>query len=509
MKKEGYILGKIKPILKKNYDFNVGYINALFALFSDFVNFSYTDEGWINKDHLFCDDEKILNAFFKILNLKQDIDKPCNLGIAAGLSLGKKKVNNVLNNKHKNLNLLNYKNYLVCDIEKLSDGNFLNIACYTQNRAVDDLVLIAINKSGEKPTKIANIYEEVGFDINILKNNKIKTITDSIKDNKKSKTPVLIIVNSTDTYDIEEDDDFNFYNLVRKRMDTNYKTWLLEYDKVIESRSEDTLEAINYLKNPKIKIDLENIEFKLDASYENTIVNSSEKIYGILKGKSEFISLVKINDSKVACMIAAGLSLTGIKPCIKIKSFNEISDLIYICHKYEFPITFIMESADEDIYMPNLNVFYPGDMYEVIGSWSTIIKQNKTAILVLSDKETTLVKDTNVKYVKYGGYMIKRETSTMSGVIVASGEELKFALGVAGLLEKENIFMRVVTMPCPNLLLKQVKYEKELLHRSVKIFVIDKNLSVINNKFTTSNQGLISSRLGLDKVKELIKIQLV
>ncbi|MFI3260231.1 MAG: hypothetical protein R3Y13_00730 [bacterium] len=505
MKKEGYILGELTKIFGKKKKIDSGYANVLYALYSDFFNFSYTDSSWINKDRLFCDNEEMILAFNKILKIEKNKSYNLPLSAAIGLSMGCNKISGFIKENIKKNNILTYKSYVVCDFEKLTTGDYLNSALYTKDKDIDNLVVVAIKHSEEKNTTIASIYEEMGFDVTNIKNNKIRTITDALKETKKQKNPLLIIVNCVDLEIEKNSEPIDLEIEVRTRTNEVYKKWLLEYDKIIDSREQNTLDIINYLKSLRIAIDLENTEFKLDTNYENTIIKSSDKIFSILLKKSKYITLVNIKDERLASNIACGLSLSGMKPSVPITNFLNVSDIINRCQQYELPVNYLLHDTTSEVYANNLNVFYPSDMHEVIGSWSSIIKQDITSLMILSDKETTLIKNTNLKYVKYGAYMIKKEKEVLNGIIIASGEEVKLALGVAGLLEKENIFMRVVTVPCPNLLLKQVKYEKELLLRSVKIFALDKNLSVINNKFTSSNYCLISSDLGLDKVKERIK----
>lgn len=509
MKEEKYILNLIKKNLKNKEQINSGYGEVLYSVFKQSFNFSYADKEWINKDKLFIDNEVLTKVFFDTFKLECQTYYNLPLTVAIGTSLGAKKINKFILNENKKAKLLNYDNYFICDYDKLSSGDFLSGIYYAKEKLLDNLIVIAIKNNTEKTFNLINIYEECGFEVNEIKVCKSKLIIDALKTAKKSKKASLLIVNNNnEERELDNAEEIDLLAEIKSRTNIVYKKWLLEYDKEINDRHDNILEIINYLKDRDLNIDLENIQFNLEPSYESTLIASSEKIFKILQNKSKYVVNVEIKDSRVAALISMGLSIAGLKPSTTIKDFTCVKDIISLANCNKLPINFIIENNCEEIYINDLNVYIPADMHEVIGSWSSILKANTTSLIVLSNKETTLIKNTNLKYVKYGAYMIKKETDSLAGIIVASGDDLKLALGVAGLLEKEEIMFRVVTLPCPNLLLKQVKYKKELMSRKVKIFVLDKNLNVINNKFASDDNCIISSDLGLDKVKEKIKEEL-
>lgn len=509
MNKKNYVFKELNKILNDEKELVNGYADVFYALYMEHFNFTYANSEWINKDKIYTDNELLFDSFNKLFKLEDNKFYDLPLPTIIGEILGTKKINGFIYDFNKKTKIMNHYNYLVCDYNKLSSPDYLAGAYYSKNKDINNLVVIAIKSEEDRSTNLINIYEECNYLIIELNKCNYKGISNAIKNGKKSKKPVLIIVNnSKQNNNNKKIEQFDYIEEIKNRTNIIYKKWLLEYDKITNNKEEQVIEIINYLKEPSLGVNLEAIQFNLDASYENTIINSSLKIEQIIKNKSKYFSMVEIKDERVASLVAAGLAKSKLKVNVEITSFKKLSDIVNLCVEFKLPVNFILKNVNQAVYIDNLNVFIPSDMHEVIGSWSAIIKSNKPSVLILSDKETTLIKNTNIKYVKYGAYMIKKEKTDLKAILVASGEEVKLALGVAGLLEKENIYIRVVSMPCANLLAKQVKYAKELLSRKVKVFVLDKTNNVVNYKFVSNIDCLISSDLGLDKVKEKIKDEL-
>lgn len=510
MKKINYMVEKIDAQIKNKKESNKGYEEIFSILYKDFFNYN-SEEDWVNKDYIFTDNEIVFNALNKFLGYK-DV-KSYNLPLSAlyGIAKGRKKLIETIKNDNKKVDIINYSSYMVIDYEKLKSGEFLETAIAMKDKKVSNIVVVALKHSSEKTNDIVDFYEENEFLVFESNISKLKSIHQNIKIANKSKTASIIIVEVPEDYKSSDNDIevFDIKSSIKERNTEVYKKWLSEYDKVVESKNQNILDIINYLKTKKLNIDLEAIEFKLDPNYENSIDKSSEKIFSILEEKSDFIKNVTTSNDSLALGISMGLSVIGFKPTCEVKDITKVYGLINKCNKYNLPVNLTIKDITAPIDIMGLNVYYPCDMHEVIGTWSSIIKQNKTSLIVLSEKEAKLMKNTNIKYVKYGAYMIRKENEVLNGVISASGEEINLALAVAGLLEKENLQFRVVTMPCPNLLLNQVKYEKDLLPRSVKNFVIDNSDALISYKFSSNKDCVIPAKLGLDRIKEKIKDLLI
>ena len=105
--------------------------------------------------------------------------------------------------------------------------------------------------------------------------------------------------------------------------------------------------------------------------------------------------------------------------------------------------------------IPNFKVFRPCDINEIIGSWEYVLKNKGPAAIVVSKEKMGILKHTNGKYVQYGAYIVRKEKNDLSGVLIATGSEVHTALKIAEELFTQGIDLRVVSMPCMELFLKQ------------------------------------------------------
>ena len=144
--------------------------------------------------------------------------------------------------------------------------------------------------------------------------------------------------------------------------------------------------------------------------------------------------------------------------------------------------------------IPNLEVFRPCDVNEIIGIYQYVMsKIDSPSIITLGRNEVNIKENTSIKDVIKGGYIIKKEEKNLSGIIIASGEEVDIALEVCKLLEEKDFDLRVVSMPSIELFNKQdQEYKEELLPLGVKTFVIEASSSYSWHKFVYNDKYLIT-----------------
>jgi len=144
---------------------------------------------------------------------------------------------------------------------------------------------------------------------------------------------------------------------------------------------------------------------------------------------------------------------------------------------------------------PNLNVFRPCDANELVECWNTILNiKNKPSCLILSRNDVenlTLTKKANVEK---GAYILKKEEGTLNGILISTGTELSTALTVSSNLKRKfDLNLRVVSMPCMELFIKQTKaYQDEILPIGFKKIVIEAGSSFGWEKFVYNNNYLIT-----------------
>ncbi len=95
---------------------------------------------------------------------------------------------------------------------------------------------------------------------------------------------------------------------------------------------------------------------------------------------------------------------------------------------------------------PNIDVFRPADLKEVIASYQMALnKQNPTAIILSRQDLPNLSDYTSLTNSEKGAYTVKRFDAP-DGIIIASGSELSLAIEVSDELEENNIYYNVVSM---------------------------------------------------------------
>ena len=189
-----------------------------------------------------------------------------------------------------------------------------------------------------------------------------------------------------------------------------------------------------------------------------------------------------------------GLALSGLRPfCSTFLSFSDyLKPSIRMASLMNLPCTFVfthdsvMVGEDgpthepvEQLAMlrsiPNHYVYRPCDANEIIGSWQTILNNDKPSSVVLSRSKCKNLSTTNPLNVKKGAYIVRKEEKRLFGIIIATGSEVSLAIDIAGKLSKKGMELRVVSMPCMRLFDEQPQsYKDEILPIGYKTFVIER-----------------------------------
>lgn len=173
--------------------------------------------------------------------------------------------------------------------------------------------------------------------------------------------------------------------------------------------------------------------------------------------------------------------------------------------------------------MPNLEVFRPSDVNEMIGTYKYIcMKKSGPSVISIGRNKTKVKTCTSVNEVSKGAYIVKNEDRELDIVLISSGEELDLTLEVAISLIEKGFATRVVSMPSIELFKKQKpKYQEEILPKNVKTFVIEASSSYswyqfVENKnylFTVDSFGFSGNKdqvldyFGFTKDKIIEKIE--
>jgi len=127
--------------------------------------------------------------------------------------------------------------------------------------------------------------------------------------------------------------------------------------------------------------------------------------------------------------------------------------------------------------IPNLNVYRPADTIETFECWQLALESSNTpSMLVLSRQKLKQVrKDLSTENrCSYGAYELSRTKDKIDITILATGSEINLACEVSHKLATENIYSKVISMPCHEIFDKQDKeYKDKVLKETKMIFSIE------------------------------------
>ncbi|EFY08690.1 transketolase [Erysipelothrix rhusiopathiae] len=118
--------------------------------------------------------------------------------------------------------------------------------------------------------------------------------------------------------------------------------------------------------------------------------------------------------------------------------------------------------------LPNFYTFRPADAIETAYGWVLALTSKTTPVgLILSRQNLPQLEMSGVDALK-GGYVVK-DAEKIDAIIMATGSEVSLAIETAKSLEKENIGVRVVSMPCIELFEEQSnEYQESVLPSAVR-----------------------------------------
>jgi len=132
--------------------------------------------------------------------------------------------------------------------------------------------------------------------------------------------------------------------------------------------------------------------------------------------------------------------------------------------------------------IPNLTVFRPADSLEVAMAWSFAVNhKGPTALSLTRQTVSNLERPDNFKHtdVYSGGYILAKELKeNLDLVIIATGSEVDVALNAKQILEKENLSVRIVSMPSVELFKSQSDdYQKSVVAEDCHTVVVEAGIS--------------------------------
>ena len=141
--------------------------------------------------------------------------------------------------------------------------------------------------------------------------------------------------------------------------------------------------------------------------------------------------------------------------------------------------------------IPNLKVFRPADLIETFECWQLAIEnKNSPSVIALTRQkvEPVRVKNFYKNESAAGAYEILRSGENINVTIISSGSETSLASDICHKLAIENIYSKVISMPCQELFDQQSKdYKNKILNETKLIVSIEASETDYWKKYTGVN----------------------
>lgn len=342
----------------------------------------------------------------------------------------------------------------------------------------------------------------------------------------------------------------NFRNQIKQRVGLEYDKWNDMFKEYLDISDNDIKRDFNIL-NGETNIDTSNLSKNIEEDMIESLRVSNGKILNdlckknklIIGGSADLSSSTKtylngLGDFSSKNYLgqniwfgvrehAMGAIINGIST-YNIKSFastflsfsDYLKPAIRMSALMNLPVTYIFTHDSIDIgedgathqpveqlqmlrSIPNIDVYTPCDAKEIIGSWNSICSLKRPSVLILSRNNVELKKNSNIKKVEMGAYIIKREKNPLKAILISSGSTIDTVLKVSEKLENEKIGIRVISLPSLELFLRQDnKYIEEILPKYIKkIFIEPSNTFKLLDKFDTNISSIYIDEFGISGKK--------
>ena len=172
----------------------------------------------------------------------------------------------------------------------------------------------------------------------------------------------------------------------------------------------------------------------------------------------------------------------------------------YICthdsvtNSFDGPAHQPVEQLSDLRSIPNLYVFRPADIKEIIGTWNVILSNKIPCVISLPKTEVKAEQGTKQESVSKGAYIVGAEKERVDAVIIATGAEVQLAKSMqVKLLQDKNIDARIISMPCMELYnIQSDEYKESIIPKGKPIFILEFGSSFGWEKFVPSSDYLLT-----------------
>ena len=148
--------------------------------------------------------------------------------------------------------------------------------------------------------------------------------------------------------------------------------------------------------------------------------------------------------------------------------------------------------------IPNLNVFRPSDTVETFECWQLALEsRNKPSVIALTRQKIEPIRREIItnNLCSKGAYEVLRNGDNLKVTLLATGSETSLAVKVSHKLATENIYSKVISMPCHEIFDSQSNdYKKDILEEGTLKVSIEASETSYWKKYT----GTSGLNLGID-----------
>lgn len=357
---------------------------------------------------------------------------------------------------------------------------------------------------------------------------------------------------STNTMEITENAVKFVRQSINSRMKDNYNNWKKYFAEVKKTFSESNLKKIlDFLETGNDGLTFSSSNFKIQSDYNEELRESNSKMMNIVSDRTKFF-LGGSADLSTSCHTALykdidfgrktptgrniafgvrehamgailnGMALSGLrtfgstflvfadylKPAMRMTALMNLPITYIFTHDsvtvgQDGPTHQPIEQLAMLRTIPNMTVFRPADINEVIGCWDYIINNKKPVSIVLSKDEAHILDGTSGEKVKLGAYIIRKEVQKLDAVLVSTGIDLTTTYLISEELRAKGIDTRVVSMPSVDLFLSQTEeYQNSIIPQNAKVFTIEASSTLPWYRFASHNCAIGIDTFGYSGAKE-------
>ncbi len=146
-------------------------------------------------------------------------------------------------------------------------------------------------------------------------------------------------------------------------------------------------------------------------------------------------------------------------------------------------------------YIPNMDVWRPGDSTEVAVAWTAAVeRKDGPSSLVFSRQGMAGRKHDTADFdaIRKGGYVLSAAKGNAAGIIIATGSELDLAVKAQAALAADGIDVSVVSMPSTNVFDRQDQaYKDSVLTPGVKRVAVEAGVTDFWRKYVGLDGGVV------------------